>query len=330
MDEATLELRGLLEEPFDPSELKWKPQTVKGNRALAICYVDARVVMDRLDDVFGVGGWQTNYSIKDDGVVCRLRVRVNGEWVEHEDFGGYSEQPDEGDKKKAAFSDALKRAAIHLGIGRYLYRMPRSWADYDEQKKCITKPPPLPDFALPRRREPAPQQQKPVEQPKPAEKKPEPAATPQPAPQKANGEPINGAELVPWLESADAKAVAELGVAAGWLSEEVVKRVRAAHKDANKDCEKWNAPLVKVAVGAARTVYAEAKERAAKKAAEPKIDPASPAGQVLAQLKRCGFTWEDALAEMEIAEPLELATAPEPLLKKIVARFKKFPSASAA
>ncbi|MCA1685873.1 MAG: hypothetical protein LC745_07765 [Planctomycetia bacterium] len=35
---------------FDPSEVKFKPQSVKGNRALAICYIDARAVMDRLDE----------------------------------------------------------------------------------------------------------------------------------------------------------------------------------------------------------------------------------------------------------------------------------------
>jgi hypothetical protein len=42
------------------------------------------------------------------------------------DVGGPSEQPDEGDRVKAAFSDALKRAAVKFGIGRYLYRLPHA------------------------------------------------------------------------------------------------------------------------------------------------------------------------------------------------------------
>ena len=144
------DLAARLGEPFDAGEVKFKPQAVSGNRALAIAFVDARAVMDRLDDVFGVGGWQTAYRAAEDGVFCRLRVRVGAEWVEHEDVGSYSEQPDDGDKLKAAVSDSLKRAAVHLGVGRYLYRLPRQWADYDPQKRQFVKPPPLPAWALPR------------------------------------------------------------------------------------------------------------------------------------------------------------------------------------
>jgi hypothetical protein len=40
----------------------------------------------------------------------------------------------EGDTLKGAFSDALKRAAVHLGIGRYLYRLGEMWVDLPEGK----------------------------------------------------------------------------------------------------------------------------------------------------------------------------------------------------
>lgn len=148
-----------LAEPFDPEEVKWKPQAVKENRALAICYVDVRCVMDRLDDVFGVGGWQTAYREIPNGIVCTLSVRIENEWVSHEDVGSFSEQPDDGDKAKAAFSDSLKRAAIHLGIGRYLYSLPHQWVDYDTQKRRFAKTPTLPAWAVPKRQaqQPAPQ-----------------------------------------------------------------------------------------------------------------------------------------------------------------------------
>jgi hypothetical protein len=58
-----------------------------------------------------------------------------------EDVGGQSEQPDEGDRRKAAFSDALKRAAVKFGIGRYLYRQKPQWVDWDplrEKGLCQT------------------------------------------------------------------------------------------------------------------------------------------------------------------------------------------------
>src|SRR3954453_7012082 len=134
-----------LSAPFDLKEVKFKPQVVQGNRALALAYVDARVIQDRLDDVLGVTGWQDEYECLPDGsVVCRLRLRLGDEWITKMDVGGPSEQPDGGDRMKAAFSDALKRAAVKFGVGRYLYRLEPQWVDYDAQKKKIVKSPKLP------------------------------------------------------------------------------------------------------------------------------------------------------------------------------------------
>src|SRR6201984_846186 len=143
-----------LAEPFALSEVRFKPAVVSGNRALALAYVDARVIQDRLDDVLGVAGWQDEYECLPDGsVVCRLRLRLGDEWITKMDVGGPSEQPDEGDRRKAAFSDALKRAAVKFGVGRYLYRLPPLWCDYDPHKRQFVRPPALPPFALP---QPAP------------------------------------------------------------------------------------------------------------------------------------------------------------------------------
>src|SRR5579871_3692552 len=145
------ELTEALAAPFDAREVKFKPAVVNGNRALALAYVDARVIQDRLDEVLGVAGWQDEYEcLPDGGVVCRLRLRLGDQWITKMDVGGPSEQPDEGDRRKAAFSDALKRAAVKFGIGRYLYRLPAQWVDYDAQKKQIVAPPQLPAFALPK------------------------------------------------------------------------------------------------------------------------------------------------------------------------------------
>lgn len=141
-----------LAEPFDPTEVKFKPQMVKNNRALAMAYIDARLVQERLDEVVGLGNWQDRFKILNDGsVVCRLSVKIDDKWVTKTDVGSLSEQPDAGDRLKAAFSDALKRAAVKFGIGRYLYGLAAQWVDYDAVKKQLTQLPQLPEWAIPKK-----------------------------------------------------------------------------------------------------------------------------------------------------------------------------------
>ena len=139
-----------LSAPFDLAEVQFKPAVISGNRALALAYVDARSIQDRLDDVLGIDGWHDSYRVLPDGsVMCRLRLRIGEQWITKVDVGGQSEQPDGGDRTKAAFSDALKRAAVKFGIGRYLYRLPAQWVDYDSHKREFVKPPTLPVSAVP-------------------------------------------------------------------------------------------------------------------------------------------------------------------------------------
>lgn len=141
--------------PFEADEVKWKPQAISGNRAMAVAYVSARAVMDRLDEVVGPDCWRDDYEpLASGSVVCRLSVKLGDEWITKADVGSESEQPDGGDRVKAAFSDALKRAAVKFGIGRYLYRLPLSWVDYDAQKRKFVRLPSLPTWALPKQ-EPA-------------------------------------------------------------------------------------------------------------------------------------------------------------------------------
>jgi hypothetical protein len=108
--------------------------------------------MDRLDEVMGIDGWDDSYEVLPSGaVVCTLTLIVGERHMAKMDVGSPSEQPDEGDRTKAAFSDALKRAAVKFGVGRYLYALPKQWCDYDPQKKQFTKTPSLPASALPAR-----------------------------------------------------------------------------------------------------------------------------------------------------------------------------------
>src|SRR5258708_3650289 len=95
--------------PFNPREVKFKRGVVSGQRALALAYVDARVIQDRLDDVLGVTGWQDEYECLPDGsVVCRLRLRLGRRWITKSDLGGPSQHPDGRDPITAPFNHPLK------------------------------------------------------------------------------------------------------------------------------------------------------------------------------------------------------------------------------
>lgn len=162
---------------FHPEDIQWKPQSISGQRALAVAYIDSRTVMDRLDDAVGPENWRDRYDILDSGTVqCTIYIKVDGEWVGKSDVGAESGQQDQEDRRKAAYSDALKRAAVKWGIGRYLYRLPLQWVEYDTQKRQFANWPRLPDWAIPEevlRQEPVPM--------------------PEPAPAKSNGTPkVNG------------------------------------------------------------------------------------------------------------------------------------------
>ena len=215
------EIEAALVEPFAPDEIKFKPQSVSGNRALAVAYIDARCVADRLDEVLGIGGWKDKYEVLPDGsVICSLSIKLDGEWVTKMDVGSLSEQPDGGDRLKAAFSDALKRAAVKVGIGRYIYRLPMQWVDYDPVKKKFARTPQLPPWAMPKNR-PATQAvalQQPVQQ----QAKALPAAQPQAAPVPA----VSGKISRDQFDRMQA-ATKELGENMDWLVNEVREKFAA-------------------------------------------------------------------------------------------------------
>lgn len=232
-------LTAALSVPFEPREVKFKPQSVKGNRALALAYIDCRVIQDRLDEVLGVENWMDDYEILTDGsVVCRLKLKLGSEWVTKTDVGSPSEQPDGGDRLKAAFSDALKRASVKYGIGRYLYRLPAVWTDYDPQKKQFTTPPQLPAWAIPKGKTTA----KPVEA--------VPAKAVEPAAAKAGALPVSGDELHRRLREKDAKLAAEKLCPVGALLTHVAQAgAKAGYGD---DISRWNGPALTFAVTAVK------------------------------------------------------------------------------
>lgn len=137
-----------LKQPFNPSVIHWRvgSTTKDKQKGMALAYIDARDVMKRLDEVLGAANWSDTYDETPTGrLICRLSIRINDEWIMKSDGAGDTNVEGE----KGAISDAFKRAAVKWGVGRYLYYLPAVWCEIDQYKK-ITKPPALPNWALPK------------------------------------------------------------------------------------------------------------------------------------------------------------------------------------
>lgn len=123
----------LLAAPFKPSQIKWRVgstyDATENNDnphlgVMPLAYIDARCVMDRLDNVVGPDNWMTEFTETAKGrVLCKLSIKYNGEWITKTDGAGESKTEGE----KGAISDALKRAAVQFGINRSMYDFDSSW-----------------------------------------------------------------------------------------------------------------------------------------------------------------------------------------------------------
>jgi hypothetical protein len=159
------EMMERLQQPFPASRIEWRvaQETKDSTRVMVLAYLTSRAVMERLDEVFGPMGWQTQYSKgPDGGVMCGIAVRQMGEgddssvWVtkwdgaENTDF----------EPVKGGLSGSMKRAAVHWGIGRYLYDLDSAWVPLKSKgknyhrsksgKPAYWDAPLLPSWALPK------------------------------------------------------------------------------------------------------------------------------------------------------------------------------------
>lgn len=96
---------------------KWKVQTAKEWGCDCVAYIDARDVMDILDEVVGPENWQDSFREIGGKMYCTLSIKIGDTWVSKEDIG----TPSNMDADKGEASDAFKRAAVKWGIGRFLY-----------------------------------------------------------------------------------------------------------------------------------------------------------------------------------------------------------------
>ena len=144
----TNEIHNALMRPFPVERLHWRagPTKKDGTGCIALAYIDSRDVMRRLDEVVGPTGWQSKMIPVGNGrLACELSVRYDDEWITKTDGAGETDV----EGAKGVFSDALKRAAVLHGIGRYLYSLPNEWVDMDPRTKKIVNPPKVPSWATP-------------------------------------------------------------------------------------------------------------------------------------------------------------------------------------
>lgn len=147
-----------LKNPFEAKFVKVRVGATNKDKTkgIALFYLDSREVMKRLDEVCGLDGWASDKEAvtagdKLVGVKCSLSIRMPycdargiEKWVTRSDYG----EPSMASPLKGASSDALKRAAVNFGIGRYLYYIPNQWYELDKYKQ-FKQTPELPTWALP-------------------------------------------------------------------------------------------------------------------------------------------------------------------------------------
>ena len=121
-----MEIMEKLKEKFLESELEFRIGSMNSDKtmALALPYVQARAIQNRLDDVVGFHNWQVLYREISGGFICSLSLCIDGVWITKEDGAGMTDF----ESIKGGISNAFKRvAASGFGIGRYLYEFKKNW-----------------------------------------------------------------------------------------------------------------------------------------------------------------------------------------------------------
>ena len=147
-------LLAALSERFPLDSHRWRIIATSRNKngAWIAFYVDLRRVMERFMLTLAEYGFHAHFNlqIRDEGVHANgynVQVRLTlldsqtyDGILSIEDFGYAPEGTSEG--YKSAATDAYRRVLSHLGVGRYLYNLPRIYISGD-----VSQPNPLWDFS---------------------------------------------------------------------------------------------------------------------------------------------------------------------------------------
>lgn len=127
----------VLREPFPEQDIGWRigRSGAKDGKPWAMClaYITNRAIQTRLDSVVGPANWYNRFRKgPQGGVLCGLSLRVGGQ-VEHAQDDWITKwdgaENTEFESVKGGLSDAMKRAAVLWGVGRYLYKLDANFAE---------------------------------------------------------------------------------------------------------------------------------------------------------------------------------------------------------
>lgn len=140
------EVKADLQAPFEPEDIEWRIQkkglTNKRPWAMVVPYITNRAIQKRLDDVFGVFGWENSYRPAPPSTITvkewseKENKKVEVEKIINNWLCGITII--DGDKRvtkwdgaeetniepfKGGLSGSMKRTGSQMGIGRYLYQL---------------------------------------------------------------------------------------------------------------------------------------------------------------------------------------------------------------
>ena len=126
--------------PFPEDDIEWRVQQQGLSNglpwALVLAYVTNRAIMDRLDEIIGAENWTNDFTQSPNGgVLCTLGIRVDDSWVYKTDGADNTEV----ERVKGGLSNAMKRAGVQWGIGRYLYKLPTTFAEFTSSGRFKTR-----------------------------------------------------------------------------------------------------------------------------------------------------------------------------------------------
>lgn len=110
-----------LGKPLTINQIDFRVQSINnGGYATILAYKDARVDMQRLDDVVGPFNWRREHTRDNHNCIVLIWDEDKNYWVGKEDTGTESQA----EAEKGLASDSFKRACFNWGIGRELYDYP--------------------------------------------------------------------------------------------------------------------------------------------------------------------------------------------------------------
>jgi hypothetical protein len=118
----------ILRGPFPKESTMVKVQSYSKDKtkAMLVLYLSHTDVYERIEQVDPAWSCEvTKEAAGKEGVSVRMKMTIKG--VSRENVG-------QGEDEKSAYSDALKRAAMLFGVGRYLYDSALVWIPFDQNR----------------------------------------------------------------------------------------------------------------------------------------------------------------------------------------------------